>query len=235
MSERVPMRPVNISERKVLQQLPTYNPETRNCRGYVGLKYVNESVELGPSQFPVHLLEIDLKIPNDKNYCLSRYGIVDDKDNTVKYSLAGSHIEPTSKTSFEFHPADGTPLMVWAGNYKAKTAWVKTLERVISVANERERLLKNMMYQQDIYEMTKNSEDFVANITPSGEIEQRGGVYSKIDKIINLIRAEATSSASGTICKSEKSVVVRDLHDVMKQQKSEESEDSDDSQDSQEE
>ncbi len=186
--KNLPKINTQISQRKVFLDLPMFDSKTRTCRGYVSLKYVNEGSDLNPLDFPVHFLEIDLKIDDDKNYQLSRYSIVDNKENVVKYNLAGSHIVPLSKTCFEFHPAHGTPLTVFATSAKLRQAWVKTIENVISVANEREKLLKNLLKAEDIQALTENSEEGNVKETSFKLSQDLGGVYSKIDQMIGTCR-----------------------------------------------
>ncbi len=129
--------------------LPIYSAHIQSCSGLVHLKYRNQILEGPPSKWPRYLLAINLNISDDANYklCCERVTSHTDACFSHEYNLANgsvAQITPQLVELYSSHLAKGSPVSIWSHSPETAAAWKDTLERVVAVATERDKLLRGV-------------------------------------------------------------------------------------------
>ncbi len=119
----------------------------------MNLKSHDEGVEMEIEDFPNTLLEIPLDIKENENYVLL---CTNKDDNSTEppqlYSLAHSSTSALTSQSFEFHFSDSDPILIWTASNKSTMDWLSVFDNVITVANERDLLLKQRLSSMRVNE-----------------------------------------------------------------------------------
>ncbi len=80
---KVPEISTRTCRGKLKSKFPMYVSDNQSCRGFVGIKYVDEVPRVCAYEFPVYLLVINFKIVVDANYKLEWFGLVTDRLNSM--------------------------------------------------------------------------------------------------------------------------------------------------------
>ncbi len=143
--------------------LPFYHPSSHSLRGYVNLKSHSEGNETEIEDFPNTLLEIPLDIPENSNYVLvcCDKDDVNCKDAVQLINLAHASTSALTSQSFElrFPDSDSSSFVVWTASNATTLQWLSVFDHVITVANDRDWVLKNYRmrdYKVDEYIETQD-------------------------------------------------------------------------------
>ncbi len=134
--------------------IPTYDPGTQSCTGFVNLKFNNENV------YTRKLLSIDLVIDIDKNYTLD---IVDENMHKISYDLVGTKtISVSPERLIFFYPVAQPEVFIWTPSNQIMKDWLQTLHVVTSLANLRAKGIKESRSMEDL---TKLSEQYSGKLS----------------------------------------------------------------------
>jgi hypothetical protein len=133
--------------------IPTYDPSTQSCTGFVNLKFNHENV------YTRKLLSIDLVIDKDQNFKLD---IVDENTNRISYDLVGTRTVSTSPERLIFCPVAKPEVLIWTPSNQIMKDWLQTLHVVTSLANLRAKGLNKSKSMEDL---TRLSEEYEGKLS----------------------------------------------------------------------
>jgi hypothetical protein len=133
--------------------IPTYDPSTQSCTGFVNLKFYHENV------YSRKLLSIDLVIDKDKNYTLD---IVDENLHRTSYCLVGTKTVSVSPERLIFYPTNQPEVVIWTPSNQIMKDWLQTLHVVTSLANLKAKGLNKSKSMEDL---TRLSEEYSGKLS----------------------------------------------------------------------
>eukprot|EP01039_Chlorochromonas_danica_P005398 gene5398-5936_t len=151
--------------------LSIWDDEYSKCAGYLNKK-ASQSSAFRKGQWQRRWFVIETHALSDnENYLLQYYHSPDDKTPRQGYPLANSTIKIINDLSFVLMFHDETTLALSADNSEIMRLWIQTLERVITVANMREKLMDHF----DRFSDHSNDNGLNHNTTFSRSKARRGG------------------------------------------------------------
>ncbi|RYG62772.1 hypothetical protein EON64_17245, partial [archaeon] len=130
------------------QDLLIWDDSRGKCCGYLNKK-ASQASAFSKGKWQKRWFVIETEIDDNENYKLLYFHGPDDKTPRQTFPLASSTLKIVSDTSFVLMMADDSSLTLSADSPDMLRLWITTLEKVVSVANMRERLLEHFDRQSE--------------------------------------------------------------------------------------